>query len=301
MIRKTSWVKRSIRRILGTISPKLLATVDNYRVTGRFVDWKHPKDINEKILWLSLYSNTEQWSELADKYAVRGYLTSKGLDSLLPKLYGVWENAEDIDFNKLPDQFILKTNHGSGTNIVVKNKAEIDENTTKKQLNEWLKVKFGWPYEPHYLRISPKIIAEELLDVRKQPIETSSLIDYKCFCFSGKVDVIWSCYNRTSSHVYVDTHLSDWSYHPELSVFSDQYRDGKNAVPRPHNLTRMIEVCETLSKDFPQVRIDFYEVDNKLYFGEMTFTSNSGTMTFFTNQCLKDMGDKVHIIADNHK
>lgn len=295
MNRKTNFIKTLIRKLLGHISPKLMASVDIYRLSGHFINWNHPIDINEKILWLSLYSDTTMWSVLADKYLVRDYINQKKLGDLLPKLYGVWDNAEDIDLKLLPKSFILKTNHGSGTNIIVHDKATLDWNSTKNQLNSWLDQKFGWPYEPHYLRIKPKIIAEELLDINKQPIKSCSLIDYKCFCLNGRVELIWSCYNRTSTHVYVDTHFRDWSYHPELSVFSDQYRNGKNAVPKPINLERMIEVSEVLSSDFPEVRVDFYEVDEKLFFGEMTFTSNSGTMTFFTKECLKQMGDLVSL------
>ena len=293
MLRESSWIKRTGRKVLGEISPKLLASIDNFRSTGRIINWSHPHDLNEKILWLSLYSDTSEWSILADKYAVREVLASKGYDNILPKLYGVWDDADDIDFETLPNEFILKTNHGSGTNIIVKNKNSIDQDEIRKKLNEWLKLRFGWPYEPHYLKIQPKIIAEELLDCRKQPIKSSSLIDYKCWFLDGKIHIIWTAYDRSRTYLYADTHYPDWSYHPELSVFSNQYRDGKNKVPKPINLDKMINVGTELSQGFPQVRIDFYEVDNHLYFGEMTFTSNSGTMTYLTKECLMEMGKHV--------
>lgn len=234
MLKEQSFVKKAVRKYLGLISPKLLASVDVYRNMRYWINWKQPRDLNEKILWQSLNSDTSKWTELADKYAVRQYLNELGYNELLPTLYGVWENADEIDFDSLPESFILKTNHGSGTNIIVKNKSELNIPETREKMNQWLKLKFGWPYEPHYLRIKPKIIAEQLLDVNKQSIKTTSLIDYKLFCLDGHVDLIWSCYNRTGSSVYVDTHKPDWSYHPELSVFSDQYRDGKNLVPPPH-------------------------------------------------------------------
>lgn len=299
MLKKIGVFKQLFRIFLGIISPKCLASITNYCAIGNFVNWKNPKDLNEKILWLSLCSDTTSWSTLADKYEVRFYLEQHGLENILPRLYGVWERAEDIDYEFLPSSFILKTNHGSGSNIIVKDKKTINRQEVGSQLNAWLKTRFGWPYEPHYLRISPKIIAEELLDASKQPIISSSLIDYKCFCLNGKVDLIWSCYNRTSSSVYVDSHRVDWSYHPEFSIFSNQYRDGMNKVPKPVNLEEMIRISELLSKNFPQVRIDYYEVDNRLYFGEMTFSSNSGTMTFFTKECLLDMGSKVSLPVSN--
>lgn len=286
-------VKGIMRKVLGTISPKLLASILNYRAEGHFIDWNNPKSLNEKILWLSLNTDTTKWTRLADKYEVRGWLKEMGCEDMLPKLYGVWDNADDIDFEKLPNKFILKTNHGSGTNIVVKDKSELDIESAKKQMNEWLKLKFGWPYEPHYMRIEPKIIAEELLDATKQPIKSSSLVDYKCFCLNGKVELIWACYNRTKESVEVDTHYPDWSYHPELSVFTEYYINGGNRLPAPYNLQQMLEVSKKLSAEFPEVRIDYYEVDGKLYFGEMTFTSATGIMDFFTKECLQWMGSKV--------
>lgn len=287
------FVKKGARKVLGTISPKLLASLLNHKAEGHYIDWKNPKSLNEKILWLSLNTDTTKWTRLADKYEVRGWLEEMGCEDMLPKLYGVWDKAEDIDFDKLPEKFILKTNHGSGTNIVVKNKAVLNLDEAKKQLNDWLKLKFGWPYEPHYLRIKPRIIAEELLDATKQPIVSTSLIDYKCFCMNGKVELIWACYNRSKEGVKVDTHYPDWSYHPELSVFTAYYQDGENKLPAPVNLHEMLEVSAKLSKEFPEVRIDYYEVDGKLYFGEMTFTSATGIMDFFTHDCLMWLGEKV--------
>ncbi|SFC82574.1 TupA-like ATPgrasp [Xylanibacter ruminicola] len=287
------FVKKGARKVLGTISPKLLASLLNHKAEGHYIDWKNPKSLNEKILWLSLNTDTTKWTRLADKYEVRSWLKEMGCEDMLPKLYGVWDKAEDIDFDKLPEKFILKTNHGSGTNIVVKNKAELNIEEARKQLNDWLKLKFGWPYEPHYLRIKPRIIAEELLDATKQPIASTSLIDYKCFCMNGKVELIWACYNRSKEGVKVDTHYPDWSYHPELSVFTAYYQDGENKLPPPVNLQSMLEVSAKLSKEFPEVRIDYYEVDGKLYFGEMTFTSATGIMDFFTHDCLVWLGDKV--------
>lgn len=284
-----------IRKILGTISPKLLASILNYRAEGKFIDWKNPKSLNEKILWLSFNTDTTKWTRLADKYEVRGWLKEMGCEDMLPQLYGVWDRAEDIDFDWLPNKFIFKTNHGSGTNIIVLDKESLNKEDVIKKLNEWLKMKFGWPYEPHYMKIVPKIIAEELLDPQKQSIESSSLVDYKCFCLNGKVELIWACYNRTKTSVEVDSHYPDWSYHPELSVFTKYYVDGRNKLPRPKNLDKMLEVSQKLSAEFPEVRIDYYEVDDKLYFGEMTFTSGTGIMDFFTKDCLLWMGNKIVI------
>ena len=173
-----------LRKIIARVSPKLLLTLDNYHHYHKFIDWKNPKDWNEKQCWLSFNTDTTKWSELADKYLVRNYIEQKGYSHLLTKLYGVWDKAEKIDFSKLPNSFVLKTNHGCATNILVRDKLSLNINLTVSQLNKWLNMVFGYPCEPHYSRIKPRIIAEEYL-IQDGGI-SSSLIDYKVFVGGGK-------------------------------------------------------------------------------------------------------------------
>ena len=210
-------------------------------------------------------------------------------------LYGRWSNANEIDFNKLPNSFVLKTNHGSGDIIIVKDKTYINEKDLRKRLNNALKTPFGYELgEYHYLPIIPCIIAEELL-IPDDTTLSSSIIDYKIWCFNGAAYFIWACYNRTKDSVYVETHGLDWSYHPEKSVFNDHYRDGKGILPMPTCLDRMIEVANVLAQGFPEVRVDLYECRGKVYFGEMTFTSNAGYNDFFTQEFLDELGDMCSI------
>lgn len=144
--------------------PMLLANYYYKNVMGHDINWSNPIDLNEKINWLKFKTDTSIWTTLADKYLVRNYIEEKGLGHLLPKLYGVWNNADDIDFEKLPNQFVLKTNHGCGTVILVKDKSTIDYASVRKQMNHWLTIRFGLEtVEPHYLAIKPLITAEELL------------------------------------------------------------------------------------------------------------------------------------------
>lgn len=292
MLKKENLLVGGVKHLIGLISPKLLASLYYYKATGKIMDWSNPKDLNEKILWLSLCSDTSEWTDLADKYKVREFIERKGYGDLLTKLYGVWENANEIDYKTLPNHFVLKTNHGSGTNIIVKDKSKLNIKATNEQLNKWLKMKFGWPVEPHYLRIKPLIIAEEFLE-DKENVFSSSLVDYKVYCMNGKPEIIRVYHNRTKNSVFVETFDLEWNYHPETSVFSRQYQDGGGKTHRPYNLHRMIDIARNLSSDFPQLRVDFYEVNKKLYFGEMTFTSNQGTITSFTNDFLMELGQKV--------
>ena len=280
---------------MSYLCPKLLASIYYYNVSNRWINWKHPRDINEIINWLKFYGDTSMWPVLADKYRMRKYVEEKGLKNILVKLYGVWENSNDIDFSKLPNSFVLKTNHGSGTNIIVKDKRVLDETSTRLQLNEWLKLRFGQEtVEFHYLKIKPVIIAEELL-VENNNSFSDTLVDYKVWCFNGKVHHIWACYNRKEDYAYVGIYDKNWNYHPEGSVFNNHYRDGKGIVPKPSNLEDMLRAAELLSEGHPQMRVDFYSIDGKLYIGEITMASQGGYMDFYTKEFLEQMGNSVKL------
>lgn len=293
-------LKRELNRryimYLGKNNPKKLASILHYDYCKREIDWDNPQDLNEKINWQKFNSDTSMWSQLSDKYAVRKHLEDAGLGDMLVKLYGVWSSVEDIDFEKLPQSFVLKSTNGSGTVMVVPNKTQINFVEVKKTLSEWLKLKFGvMTAEPHYLSLKPLIIAEELLVNDNKDI-SSSLIDYKIWCFNGEPYTVWTCSNRTiGGETYVASHDMDWNIRVEHSVFVDHYRKCDNDIPKPKTLNRMIDACKILGEDFPQVRIDFYEVGGKAYFGEMTFTSSGGYMDFYSKNFLNEMGKLVKI------
>lgn len=262
-------------------------------IFGRDLNWENPIDLNEKINWLKLYSDTQIWTELSDKYKVRDYIKSKGLEDILVPLYAKWDTPEDVDFSILPDSFVIKANHGSGDAIIVKDKTMVDEVEVKKAMGKAISQKFGYREgEPHYLKIKPCIIAEKLLE-QNNDAWTTSIVDYKIWCFSGKPAYIWACYSRSKEGVYVETHDLNWGYHPEKSVFTHHYKDGKGIVPKPKCLKKMIDVATILSSGFPQVRVDLYEIDGKVYFGELTFTSNGGYNDFYTQDFLNELGELV--------
>lgn len=263
---------------------------------GRKMNLKHPQDINEKILWLSLYSDTSEWSRMADKYAVRSYVEEIGLGDILVKLYGKWDKAEDIDWNKLPNQFVLKTNNGSGTVKLVTDKTQLDIPATTRLMDVWLNQKVAASTtEFHYGSIKPCVIAEEFLDFSKDQNKSTSAIDYKIWCFNGKAFYVWACANRNEVSTDVALFDRDWKYLPEKSVFNEHYKEQKELVKKPDNLDEMLDVAETLAKPFPVVRVDLYNIEKKIYFGEMTFTSLGGTMDFYTQDCLLEMGGLIDI------
>lgn len=279
--------------ILGTYYPKGLVDVHFRRAFGRWIDWKAPRDINEKIQWLKFHGDTSSWTRLADKFAVREYITEKGYGDMLIPLLGRWDKAEDIDWTVLPDQFVMKTNHGSGDALICHDKAKLDIDYWTQVFSKLLKEKFGRRLgEGHYDRMSPCIIAEQLMDCSKQSIASSSLVDYKIWTFNGNPEYIWVCFNRSKDSCEVATFDLEWNFHPEYSHSEPHYVLSTKEIPRPESLDRMIKAASDLSIGHPVVRIDFYEVDGNPYFGEMTFTPAAGFNDFYTQEFLNILGDK---------
>lgn len=268
----------------------------------RFPDFKNPQDLNEKILYMKLYSDTSLWTQLADKYKVREYVKSCGLDAILIPLYGAWERVEDIPFDTLPQQFILKANNGDGKGTNVKtDKAKMkdaDWASLRKRLQGWLDAKHigALSGEPQYRNIKPMILAEELLPCNEGE---TSLVDYKLWCFNGEPYSFLICSERQEDgyHATVDCYDLKWNRHPENMLASSHITIATKAIPRPACLEEMIEAARKLSKPFPEVRVDLYAVNGKVYFGEMTFTSLGGMMDYYTPKYLVEMGKHVTLPA----
>ncbi len=267
------------------------------REYGYKPDWEHPRDINEKIQWLICYGDTSQWPLLADKYRVREYVKQKGYGQLLPELYGVWEDARDIDFDQLPDRFILKCNHDSGSYQIVKKTEGYDKEAIAAYLNSHLNQKYGYRWcEPHYNKIKPLILAQEFLPSTDS--FSTALVDYRVWCFNGNPFSIWVDYYQES---YQDSHKKfineydlNWRVRPH-NVFSQNHQDGKGIVPKPTVLQEMLKAAQELSQGLPEARIDFYIVNNHIYFGEITLTSNSGRICHYTNDYLKELGKQIQL------
>lgn len=269
---KRKIVKKKISKLKDR--PKELADFLYKRSFGRSINWESPKEWNEKVRWLQFNTDVSLWTLLADKYLVRNYLQKLGYEKYLVKLYGVWNNAQDIDFSTLPQSFVLKTNHGYGEVIVVKDKASINIDEIREKMNKYVNTPFGYETaETHYLKIKPLIIAEELL-----PSETpfsSSIIDYKFYCFDGEPVICGVYFNRDpvtrkTSSIYYDM---EWKKHPEWK--SPILKQFNTQIPRPQTFETMKKACKALCNGMPFCRLDFYEANGKLYFGEFTFTPSA--------------------------
>lgn len=281
--------------------PKWHASRLYKRHFNRAINWNSPSEFNEKLRWLQFYTDTSKWTLLADKYRVREYLTNMGYGDMLVKLYGVWVNADDIDFSKLPDKFVLKTNHGCGSVYVINDKNKEDIGIIKKQLNKDLNAKYGISTaEPHYYGINPVIIAEEKL-IQNGSL-SKSLIDYKIYCINGEPQFCGVMYNRNvENHTYeIKLYDNDWN---DISIMLGSFSHthiGDICIPKPKNYEKMKQFCRNICKEFSFVRMDFYECNGKLYFGEFTFTPAACTGAPLGVEACKYLSDRL-VLPKNKK
>ncbi len=261
-----------------------------YRCTGNELNLDNPQTFNEKIQWMKLYDSTPLKTQLADKYLVRDWVKEKIGEEYLIPLLGVWENFADIDFDKLPDKFVLKTNHGSAWNIIVTDKNKLNKQDAKRKFDEWLHTNFAYKagLELHYKNIKPLIIAEKYIET-----DDGDLKDYKFLCFNGEVKYIWVDKDRYSGHKR-NLYDIDWNLLPQKISEGRLWSNFKNCN-KPKNFEKMLEFAKILSKNLAFVRVDFYENKNKLYFGELTFTSASGVHIFTPSSFNLELGQLIDL------
>lgn len=265
--------------------PKLIINIRFWMREKRLPNLKTPQTLNEKILWLALNTDTTEWSRLSDKCAVRDYIKGCGLEEILVTQYKVWDDASQIDFTDLPQSFILKTTYGSGVKMI-KDKNQCDIEKIRKMYHSLNKnFLITSSAELHYMRVPRRVIADEILINDTVSAQYSrTLIDYKIWCFNGKVHFIWVCLNRFITNkdgAEVMLYDRDWNPKPEYCVVTTDFTLAP-LIPKPNGYEHMLEVAEILSKPFPVVRCDLYNLDGKIYFGEMTFTSYGGVMDFYS-------------------
>lgn len=265
-----------------------------YRIkTGRKLNLKSPKRFTEKLQWYKLYYRNPLMCQCVDKYDVREYVKSKGLKLILNECYGIYENVDEIDFQSLPKQFVIKdTLGGGGTSvIIVKNKDIFNLNSAKSKMQKWVEIPEcyiddgrEWPY---YSGRKHRIIIEKYIEADEH---LGGLIEYKFFCFNGKVHYLY---------VLVDRELGRGV---SLGIFDEKFnklpysrvdeRPLLRTIEKPDNYQNMIDIAETLSADFPHARIDLFNQDNHICFGEITFFDGSGYMEFTPDAFDYEIGGK---------
>lgn len=259
-------------KMLHTLFPIYTTKLVYKKGMGIPLDLKNPKTINEKLQYLKLndYYNNQLVAKCADKYRIREYLYKKGMDELLPKLYGVYDSPDAITWDALPKQFVIKCNHGSGYNILCKNKKDFDPISSTKLLTKWLHEDYWKLYgEYHYRFIKKKIIIEEYL--------ADDIATYKFYCFNGIPKLLYISYNGEHGEkdfyvTYYDLALNELPY----KLYPHEQKHGE--ILKPLNYDLMIDYAKRLSSDFPFVRVDLYNVNGKIYISELTFFPTGGFM-----------------------
>lgn len=278
-------------RIFHKIPDKTFIKIEYYLRTKKKLNLKNPKRYNEKLQYLKLYDRNPLYTKLVDKYEVRSYIENKIGEEYLIPMYGVYESYEDIDFDSLPNEFVLKPNHTSGDVYICKDKNEINHERLKKDIDSWMKKNYFWKHrEWPYKNIKPKIICEKLM-VDESGFE---LKDYKFFCYNGLVKNLFIATDRPNS-----TKFNFYDLNFNKLPFNQHYPNFNKEVSKPTGFQKMIELSGELSKEIPHVRVDFYSINGKIYFGELTFYHFSGCEVFEPDEWDYIFGEYLNV-NNNH-
>jgi hypothetical protein len=285
-------LRQKINRILKNLKflPKPLFFKIRYNAyTGKRLNLKNPIEINEKKNWLKLYYHPPILTQLADKYVSRTYVADKIGAEYLNELYGYYTKVEQINWDTLPESFILKATHASHRNLIVTNKSQLDIKATEKTLRKWLKYnhykKVG--YEWAYKNIPAGIVAEKLLEEKGKRF----LTDYKFVCMHGKVIYVQIVLDVDGKEVQVNYNKA-FEQEKFIAINREWYQ---GAIEKPVLFDKMVALAEILADRFPYVRIDFYQIENKIIFGEVTFYPGDGKYEFFPDEYNKIIGDQLQL------
>lgn len=273
-VQKTTW----------RISPKLSCAISYYHNRHRWPNFNNPKDLSEIVFNQMITGEIRLFVEYVDKIEVRKHIMEWGLGNYLPKLYGVWEHGDEINFEILPEKFALKTNNYNGGHVFCKDKSKLDLSAVRRHMDEGLHSVVREVRESQYSAITPKIFAEELLE------EDGLLlpIDYKFHCCDG---VVKGCLVVTGRDTETGIRLAfydlNWVKKNNFVRGNEKYYGD---IAKPSNYKEMLNIAEMIAKKFTQVRVDLYNINNKVYIGELTFTPEGGMMSYYTNECLEYLG-----------
>lgn len=257
---------------------------------GKKLDLDKPKSFAEKIQWLKLYYRDSEYTMLVDKFSVREHVrVIIGEEYLIP-IFGVWDRFENINFSELPDKFVLKCTHDSGGIVICKDKNKFDVKEAKKIINKSIKRNFyyygrEWPYK----NVKPRIICEELLN---DNCLNESLTDYKFYCFDGDAKYCQVIRGRGTNET-IDFYDKNWKHMPFTGLRN--LPNSKRAYDKPEAYDHMIWLAEQLSKNFPFIRVDLYNIKGKIYFGELTFFPKSGYGQFYPDKWNYEIGSLIDI------
>lgn len=292
-------IKTLYGHLLGAISK--MAGVDAAKIFDtllrdhKLLNLKNPQSLAEKVSYIELHAQSPLAPSCTDKYAVRQYIADKGLADILIPVYGeAYTDFDQIDFEALPDSFAIKATHGCKMNYLVPDKSMIDKERCRKEIQRWMNTTYGtYSMEPHYVNIPHRFYIEKYLS------NADALIDYKFHCLNGEPRFVLVCSDRKGGGdkaMQVTRDLFDMNWRPidEIVVMGDE-KPGSGMLKRPVCFDEMVNIAQTLSADFKFVRVDLYELDGRVYFGELTFTPAHCVFPHFTEKFNREMGKLLQI------
>ncbi len=275
-------------RKMRSLPPKIYTPISYEYYTGKKLDLENPIEFNEKLQWMKVFYHPKILNLLVDKYAVRTYVEEKIGAQYLNDIYGVYDKPESIPFEELPNKFVVKATHTSSHNLIVTDKTNLDKKKAIKSFHKWLsknqyyRIGQEWAYKD----VPPRIVVEKFL----KDDEENSLIDYKFYCFNGTPKFLEVHLDRADNH---KRGFFDFDFKPLPYRYVSLEKSISSAIKKPTNLEEMIKFAEILSGNFPFVRVDFYSIQGKTIFGEMTFYPSDGRKDFIPDEYNKIIGDYI--------
>lgn len=291
---KSRKIRDSVRYALSFLPSNIYLRLYYTAMTGRVLHLKNPKTYNEKLQWLKLHNQRAEYTELSDKIAVREHVEKElGVGYTFPIL-GVWTSADEIDFSKLPNEFVLKCNHDSGSVRIIRDKSSLTQEEIaeiRRYYKKRLKRNFYYAGREYpYKNIPRKVFAEQLMKP-KDP-KAISINDYKFFCFNGEPKLLLVVSGRNSGNHFEDYFDMEFNHLPEVKA---GWKPSATPPKKPECFEEMKHMARALSKGICQVRMDFYEIDGRPYFGEYTFFSGGGNELFYPEEWEQTMGDWIKL------
>jgi hypothetical protein len=274
-------VSKILAKIATKISPKIYMKLSYFHNRGKLPNLKNPKDVSEIILSTMYSGKVNEYSDYVDKIKVRDILQKWGYGDFLPKMYGIWDTPDEIDFEELPNSFALKTNHGCGHHYFCRDKKELNKTEAIRVINGALKTKFGLA-ETQYHAIRPQVYSEEFIDDGTGVLPS----DYKFLCTDGDIKCILIVTERTETNYKLLTYDTNWE---KLDYVTPHYQTDYQ-FKKPANLKLMTKIAKEIAQKFEFVRVDFYDLGDRIFIGELTFTPQGGIMSYFTDDAIKKLG-----------
>ncbi|MCL9804382.1 glycosyltransferase [Flavobacterium amniphilum] len=277
----------SLLEFLGA-SDEEITKIQYFLKNNKKPNLSDPKEFMEKTLWLKLYYYTENYGKFVDKFEVRDYVEEKIGKQYLNDIFGIYDSVSEINFDALPNQFVIKGTHGSGYNVIVKDKNELNIDKTKKKLNQFLTEKYYYKFrEAIYKNVKPRLIIEKYIS----EIDSDALIDYKFHCFNGKPEYVYLQKNKSKDITKCFYDMNWNKVLPEKFIPAFHNSDFK----KPDNFDEMIRIAEKLCEGFLFLRVDLYSIGDKIIFGELTFFSNGGLIRSSIERFNKEFGELIKL------